>query len=76
MADNSKFVEFNGAPWVKGEDFADEVALPTSLEDMTLKGKTVIAGDLIMDGYDLINAEIKTEGGVLVFRNGILVKYG
>ena len=70
-----KFVTFNGTPWAKGENFADDVGFPTSLEDMTLKGKTVIAGDLIMEGYEPVNAEIKTEGGVLVFKNGILVKY-
>jgi hypothetical protein len=70
-----KVKTFNGKTWDVVADLADVINLPSSLEDMTLKGKTVIAGDLIMEGYEPVNAEIKTEGGVLVFKNGILVKY-
>lgn len=65
---------FEDGQWTMAADLAD--LIPDTLEDKTLKGKTVISGTLIMEGYDPVDAEIKTEGGVLVFKNGILVKYG
>ena len=73
---NRQIKTFNGNNWDIAADLADIFQIPSTLEDITLKGKTLISGTLILEGYDPVDAKIKTEVGILVFKNGILVKYG
>jgi len=67
-----------GGQWVIKVSFADTMELPEELKLATLVvEKEAQFNNVIKVGdYEGQTAEIKTEGGVLVFKNGLLVKYG
>jgi hypothetical protein len=69
---------YEGGQWVIKVSFADTMELPEELKLATLVvEKEAQFNNVIKVGdYEGQTAEIKTEGGVLVFKNGLLVKYG
>jgi hypothetical protein len=69
---------FEGGQWVMKVNFADTMELPEKLKLTTLVvEKEAQFNNVIKVGdYTGQTAEIKTESGVLVFKNGLLVKYG
>ena len=69
---------YEGGQWVMKASFADIMELPEELKLATLVvEKEAQFNNVIKVGdYEGQTAEIKTEGGVLVFKNGLLVKYG
>ena len=69
---------FESGQWVVKASLADTMELPEELKLATLVvEKEAQFNNVIKVGdYEGQTAEIKTEGGVLVFKNGLLVKYG
>lgn len=70
--------EFEDGVWVAVATFTDIIELPEDLKltTLTVEGDAQFNRLIKLGDMEGQTAEIKTEGGTLVFKNGILVKYG